>query len=61
MTDKELNTEALLEEFSIMELEQRLEFEAWCDGNCSCEPTGGGDPNGGCPIVEVPEIIRPAE
>ena len=53
MTDKELNTVELLEEFSIMELEQRLEFEAWCDGNCSCEPVGGGTPNGGCPVVPI--------
>lgn len=29
----------LLEEFSITELEDRLEFEAWCDKNCTC-PTG---------------------
>jgi hypothetical protein len=34
MTEKELNQLGLLEEFSITELEQRLEFEAWCD---SCE------------------------
>lgn len=53
MTDKELNTVELLEEFSIMELEQRLEFEAWCDGNCSCEPSGGGGANGGCPVVPI--------
>lgn len=26
----------LLEEFSITELEDRLEFEAWCNNNCSC-------------------------
>ena len=31
MTEKELNQLGLLEEFSITELEQRLEFEAWCD------------------------------
>jgi uncharacterized membrane protein len=47
MTDKELNTAELLEEFSIMELEQRLEFEAWCDGNCSCQPSDGGGTGGG--------------
>jgi hypothetical protein len=34
MNEKELNQLGLLEEFSITELEQRLEFEAWCD---SCE------------------------
>lgn len=33
---QELNREDLLEEFSIMELEQRLEFEAWCDSNTNC-------------------------
>lgn len=26
-----------LEEFSIMELDERLEFVAWCD-DCSCRP-----------------------
>lgn len=26
-----------LEEFSIMELDERLEFVAWCD-DCSCKP-----------------------
>jgi hypothetical protein len=35
MTDKELTQLGLLEEFSITELEQRLEFEAWCD-DCTC-------------------------
>ena len=35
MTEKELNQLGLLEEFSITELEQRLEFEAWCD-DCTC-------------------------
>ena len=39
MTEKELSQLGLLEEFSITELEQRLEFEAWCDGNCDCTPT----------------------
>lgn len=33
---KKLNDEAL-EEFSIMELDERLEFVAWCD-DCSCKP-----------------------
>ena len=37
MTERELNQLGLLEEFSITELEQRLEFEAWCD---SCESNG---------------------
>ena len=60
MTEKELNQTGLLEEFSIMELEQRLEFEAWCDGNCSCEPQGPSDPNGACPEIpiEISPIIR---
>ena len=26
-----------LEEFSIMELDDRLEFVAWNDGNCGCQ------------------------
>jgi len=49
MTEKELTKLGLLEEFSITELEQRLEFEAWCNfwcdsnGNCPC-----GDPNSNC-------------
>lgn len=58
MSEKEL-AGGLLEEFSIMELEQRLEFEAWCDGNCDCQPTNGvecsGGVDGGCP----PIIIQP--
>lgn len=60
MTEKELSELGLLEEFSITELEQRLEFEAWCDGNCSCEPSNGtcnpGPIDGGCP--EVPLNVR---
>ena len=49
MTEKELSQFGLLEEFSITELEQRLEFEAWCDGNCDCQPTDGSCPvNFGC-------------
>jgi hypothetical protein len=43
MTEKDLSQFELLDEFSITELEQRLEFEAWCDGNCGCPP-----PNGNC-------------
>ena len=35
MSEKELSQLGLLEEFSITELEQRLEFEAWCD-DCTC-------------------------
>jgi hypothetical protein len=43
LTNEAPNQEAFLEEFSIMELEQRLEFEAWCDGNCNdCTGTGTG-------------------
>ena len=41
MNENKPNTEALestLEEFSIMELDERLEFVAWCD-DCSCKPT----------------------
>jgi hypothetical protein len=30
----------MLEEFSILELDDRLEFVAWCDTNCSCTGTG---------------------
>ena len=46
MTEKELSQLGLLEEFSITELEQRLEFEAWCDGNCDCQPINSSS----CPI-----------
>ncbi len=46
--------EGLLEEFSIMELEQRLEFEAWCDGNCPCDgPTTPPASDGFCPTVPI--------
>ena len=44
MTEKELNQLGLLEEFSITELEQRLEFEAWCNWNCGCGPSDGNCP-----------------
>lgn len=37
MNEEELAQLGLLDEFSITELEQRLEFEAWCD-DCSCTP-----------------------
>ena len=36
MTEKDLSKLGLLDEFSIMEIEQRLEFEGWYDGNCIC-------------------------
>lgn len=58
MTEQELNQLGLLEEFSITELEQRLEFEAWCDScetnSQTCTDTnctaycGGGGGGGGC-------------
>lgn len=49
MTEKDLSQFGLLDEFSITELEQRLEFEAWCDWNCGCGPENGScDPNGSC-------------
>lgn len=41
MTEKDLSKFGLLDEFSITELEQRLEFEAWCDWNCGCGPDNG--------------------
>lgn len=34
---KKPNNDETLEEFSIMELDERLEFVAWCD-DCSCRP-----------------------
>jgi hypothetical protein len=34
--DRPINQEADLEEFSIMELDERLEFVAWNDTNCNC-------------------------
>lgn len=56
MTEKELNQLGLLEEFSITELEQRLEFEAWCNGNCDCQPVDVGCTTDiGCPIIILPE------
>ena len=39
MENRELNPadlESTLEEFSVFELDERLEFVAWCDTNCSC-------------------------
>ena len=47
MNERELNQLGLLEEFSITELEQRLEFEAWCDWNCGCSPPPPSDDGGG--------------
>jgi hypothetical protein len=75
MTEKELNQFGLLEEFSITELEQRLEFEAWCDlictsndrcnePNSACPPInggcGGGGGGGGEPLnTDCPIEIQP--
>ena len=74
MTENELSQLGLLEEFSITELEQRLEFEAWCDScetnSTSCIDTnctaycggGGGGGGGGCggdPTVDETCIISP--
>ena len=30
------DTNAVMEEFSIVELEDRLEFFFWCNGDCKC-------------------------
>ena len=30
------DVENTLDEFSVFELEERLEFVAWCDTNCGC-------------------------
>jgi len=52
MTDKDL----ALTEFSIIELEDRLEFAELCDSNCGCI-TGGTNnctTNGGGGGIEVP-------
>jgi hypothetical protein len=38
--DTTKNPETNIEEFSIMELDERLEFVAWTDTNCNC--TGKG-------------------
>lgn len=75
MTEQELNQLGLLEEFSITELEQRLEFEAWCDSctddcpnttcehNAACPPInncgGGGGGCGGDPSIDEVCIIEP--
>ena len=34
--------ESTLEEFSVFELDERLEFVAWCDTNCVCTCGSGG-------------------
>jgi hypothetical protein len=52
MTEKDLSQFGLLDEFSITELEQRLEFEAWCDWNCGCGPDNG---NCSCPPPPAPD------
>lgn len=39
------NKEVNLEEFSIMELDERLEFVAWCDTNCNCIAGLGSGPS----------------
>ena len=36
--DEPKSVDDVLEEFSIMELEDRFEFVMKCDGNCSCHP-----------------------
>jgi len=48
MTEKELGQFGLLEEFSITELEQRLEFEAWCNLFCTSNDHCTA-PNSACP------------
>lgn len=55
MSEKELSQLALLDEFSIMELEERLEFEAWCNTDCSCVPINAI----GCVVDTVCPIILP--
>ncbi|HEX8147187.1 MAG TPA: hypothetical protein VF591_08415 [Pyrinomonadaceae bacterium] len=48
----------LIEEFSIMELEQRLEFEAWCNFGCdSCSPPPPA-PNYECPTNTGCEAVE---
>lgn len=49
MTEKDLSQFGLLDEFSITELEQRLEFEAWCDWNCRCDDPPPSNGNCECP------------
>ena len=52
MTEKDLSKFGLLDEFSITELEQRLEFEAWCDWNCGCGPDTNSNCDCGPPPVD---------
>lgn len=55
MTEGELGQLGLLDEFSIKEVEQRLEFAAWCDPEPDEDdgcPVGPID--GGCPIIILP-------
>ena len=49
MTEMELSKFGLLEEFAITELEQRLEFEAWYDGNSFCPTNPLCQPLETCP------------
>ena len=56
MTEKDLSKFWLLDEFSIRQLEERLEFEAWYDGNSFC-PNVLCDPvDGACPPNAVCDI-----
>jgi hypothetical protein len=44
MENRELTQSALeqtLAEFSVFELDERLEFVAWCDNNCACTSGSG--------------------
>lgn len=44
MQENELQTSELdktLAEFSVFELDDRLEFVAWCDTNCACTAASG--------------------
>ena len=52
MTEKDLSQFGLLDEFSITELEERLEFEAWCNWNCGCNPPPPA--NSDCPPPPPP-------
>jgi hypothetical protein len=38
----ELDLGQTLAEFSVFELDERLEFVAWCDTNCVCTNASGG-------------------
>lgn len=56
MTEKELSQLRLLDDISIRELEQRLEFEAWSPGNWCGPIEDAGCPvlDAGCPIIILP-------